>query len=155
MAIRWLRNRQRLTGKNGFLSLGEAASKFGRGGRSLATLQKYDAPPESVTTADALAAYSLGVQHMVVKGDYAAGVPLFQRAIDLDPNFAMAYLRMGTSYFNLGLNTKAEDGCARPYQYRDRGSDREKFIASHSRFRRRQSRPVSNDLRNLGANLSA
>jgi serine/threonine protein kinase/tetratricopeptide (TPR) repeat protein len=116
-------------------SLGEAASKIRQKlGESLATLQKYDAPPESVTTAslDALAAYSLGVQHMVVKGDYAAGVPLFQRAIDLDPNFAMAYARMGTSYFNLGLNTKAEDSLRKAYQYRDRGSDREKFyVASH------------------------
>ena len=42
---------------------------------------------------------------MRLKADFAAAVPLFQRAIGLDPNFAMAYAGLGTSYFDLGEPT--------------------------------------------------
>jgi eukaryotic-like serine/threonine-protein kinase len=116
-------------------SLGDAASKMRQKlGESLSTVQKYDAPPDGVTTAslEALQAYSLGMQNMLVKGDYVAAVPLFQRATQLDPNFAMAYARMGTNYFNLGDQTRAEETIRKAYSLRDRGSDREKFyIDSH------------------------
>ena len=68
-------------------------------GESLVSVQKYDAPPESVTTPslEALKAYSFGYRAMVVKSDYVGAIPLFQRAISFDPKFAMAYARMGTS----------------------------------------------------------
>jgi serine/threonine protein kinase/tetratricopeptide (TPR) repeat protein len=116
-------------------SLGDAASKMRQKlGESLSTVQKYDAPPDSVTTAslEALQAYSLGMQNMLVKGDYVAAVPLFQRATQLDPNFAMAYARMGTNYFNLGDQTRAQEAIHKAYALRERGSDREKFyIDSH------------------------
>ena len=116
-------------------SLGEAASKLRQKlGESLSTVQKYDAPPDSVTTAslEALQAYGLGMQNMLVKGDYVAAVPLFQRATQIDPNFAMAYARMGTNYYNLGDQSRAEDAIRKAYALRDRGSDREKFyVASH------------------------
>ena len=46
---------------------------------------------------EALQAYSLGYQAQVVKRDPAAAIPLLQRAISLDPNFAMAYARLGTN----------------------------------------------------------
>ena len=60
-------------------------------GESLASVQKYDAPADNVTTPshEALQAYSLGYQTME-RTDYAAAIPLFQRATSLDPNFAMA-----------------------------------------------------------------
>ncbi len=116
-------------------SLGDAASKMRQKlGESLSTVQKYDAPPDGVTTAslEALQAYSLGMQNMLVKGDYVAAVPLFQRATQLDPNFAMAYARMGTNYFNLGDQTRAQEAIHKAYALRERGSDREKFyIDSH------------------------
>jgi serine/threonine protein kinase/Flp pilus assembly protein TadD len=116
-------------------SLGDAASTMRQKlGESLSTVQKYDAPPDGVTTAslEALQAYSLGMQNMLVKGDYVAAVPFFQRATQLDPNFAMAYARMGTNYFNLGDQTRAEESIRKSYTLRDRGSDREKFyIDSH------------------------
>ena len=116
-------------------SLGDAASKMRQKlGESLTTVKKYDAPPDSVTTAslDALAAYGLGVQNMLVKGDYAAAIPLFRRATELDPNFAMAYARMGTCYFNLALDVRAVESIRKAYEFRDRGSDREKFyVNSH------------------------
>jgi len=103
-------------------------------GESLASVQKYDAPPENVTTPslDALKAYSLGYQATVVKSDSSAAIPLFQQAITLDPNFAMAYARMGTSYFNLYQTVRATESLRRAYELREHLSERERlYIASH------------------------
>jgi len=116
-------------------ALGEAATKLREKlGESLASVQKFDAAPESVTTPslEALQAYSLGFQAMAVKNDSAAAVPLFQRAISLDPNFAMAYARLGTCYGNLSQASRASETQGRAYELRERVSEREKFyIASH------------------------
>jgi len=115
-------------------ALGKVASNIRRQlGETLASVQKYDAPPETVTTPslDALKAYSLGYQAMVVKSDYAAAVPLFERAIGLDPNFAMAYAGMGTSYFNLHETARATESLRRAYELREHLSERERlYIAS-------------------------
>src|SRR5713226_2047087 len=123
------------TGKEQVLkALGEATTKMREKlGESLASVQKYDTPPENVTTPslEALQAYSLGYQAME-RNDYAAAVPLFQRATSLDPNFAMAYARLGMSYIDLGENTRAVENIRKAYELRERVSDREKFyIASH------------------------
>ena len=78
-------------------ALGEAASKLrGELGESLATVQKFDVPLEQATTSslEALKAYSLGIKACDEKGA-AAALPYFQRAIELDPNFAMGYWRSG------------------------------------------------------------
>jgi serine/threonine protein kinase/tetratricopeptide (TPR) repeat protein len=116
-------------------ALGEAATKLREKlGESLASVQKYDAPAESVTTPsiEALQAYTFGVQAMGVKNDATAAVPFFQRAISLDPNFAMAYARLGTSYSNLGQTSRAAENQRKAYELRERVSEREKFyIASH------------------------
>jgi tetratricopeptide (TPR) repeat protein len=116
-------------------SLGDAATKMREKlGESLATLQKYDTPPDSVTTSslEALQAYSIGYQTMSVKGDFAAAIPFFQRATHLDPNFAMAYARLGTNYFNMNEEARAVENTRKAYELRDRGSEREKFyITSH------------------------
>ena len=103
-------------------------------GESLASVQKYDAPAENVTTPslEALKAYSLGYRAMIVQSDYAAAITLFQRAISLDPNFAMAHARMGTSYSNLNETVRAAESVRRAYELRERASEREKlYIASH------------------------
>jgi eukaryotic-like serine/threonine-protein kinase len=116
-------------------ALGEAAAKIREKlGESLASLQKFDVPAENVTTSslEALQAYSLGVQAQLVKGDYAAAVPLFQRAFSLDPNFAMAYARLGTVYFILGETSRATENTTKAYELREPVSEREKFyIISH------------------------
>jgi serine/threonine protein kinase/tetratricopeptide (TPR) repeat protein len=115
--------------------LGEVAAKMREKlGESLASVQKYDAPAENVTTPslEALQAYSLGVQALEVKNDRASAVSFFQRAISLDPNFAMAYARLGTSYRNLGQIARGADSTRKAYELRERVSEREKFyIASH------------------------
>jgi serine/threonine protein kinase len=116
-------------------ALGAAATKIRQKlGESLASVKKYDAPAESVTTAslEALQAYTLGVQAIVVKIDEAAAVPLFQRAISLDPNFAMAYARLGNSYYSLLQPSRAAENLRKAYELRNRVSEREKFyIDSH------------------------
>jgi eukaryotic-like serine/threonine-protein kinase len=116
-------------------ALGDAATKMRvRLGESLATLQKYDAPPDNVTTGslEALQAYSLGYQTMTIKADFSAAVPFFQRAISLDPNFAMAYARLATNYFNLGEDARAVENIGKAYELRERVSQREKlYIVSH------------------------
>ena len=111
-------------------ALGEAATKLREKlGESLASLQKYDAPADGVTTPslEALQAYTLGVQALTVKNDAAAAIPFFQRAISLDPNFAMAYARLGTSYSNLSQPSRAAENQRKAYELRERVSEREKF----------------------------
>jgi tetratricopeptide (TPR) repeat protein len=67
-----------------------------------------------------------------VKRDYAAAIPLLQRAVSLDPNFAMAYARLGTNYSNLGESARAAENIRKAYELRERVSEREKFyIVSH------------------------
>jgi hypothetical protein len=79
-------------------ALGNAATKLREKlGESLASVQKYDAPLENVTTPslEALRAYSLGNEAYHAKNDGHAAISFYQRAVSLDPNFAMAYAQMG------------------------------------------------------------
>jgi eukaryotic-like serine/threonine-protein kinase len=114
-------------------ALGQAASSLRRKlGESLASIQKYDALPEDVTTPslEALQAYSLGIKAFDVTNDLVAAVPFFQRASTLDPNFAMAYLRMAECYQPQGEMAVAAEYARKAYQLRDRTSDREKLHIS-------------------------
>jgi eukaryotic-like serine/threonine-protein kinase len=116
-------------------ALGEAATKLREKlGESLASVQKYDAPAESVTTPslEALQAYTLGYQAQVVKNDLPSAIQFFLRAISLDPNFAMAYARLGTCYRNLSQGERALENTRKAYELRERVSERERFyIDSH------------------------
>ena len=89
-------------------------------GESLSTIEKFDTPIEQATTPslEALQAYSLGRRMMVITGDYLAAVPLFQRAIAADPNFAMAYAALGTAYNNLGESTLAAENSKHSFDLR-------------------------------------
>jgi eukaryotic-like serine/threonine-protein kinase len=92
-------------------ALGKTASEIrNKLGESLSTVQKFHTPIEQATTPslEALQAFSLGWK-TISGGDNAAAVPLFERAIKLDPNFAMAYAIRGIGYANLGESTLA--GC--------------------------------------------
>jgi serine/threonine protein kinase/tetratricopeptide (TPR) repeat protein len=115
-------------------ALGGASTKMReRLGESLASVQKYDAPPESVTTGslEALQAYTLAFDR-TTKDDLQGAIGLFQRAVNLDPNFAMAYARMGTTYANLGQIALAAESTRKAYDLRDRVSEWEKlYITSH------------------------
>lgn len=102
-------------------------------GESLASIQKFNTPLEEVTTPslEALQAYTLGWQANL-NGDESAAVGSFQRAISLDPNFAMAYAALGTAYGGIGESQLAVENMRKAYDQRDRVSEREKFyISSH------------------------
>jgi predicted Ser/Thr protein kinase/Flp pilus assembly protein TadD len=126
----------RATGKEQVLpAMDNVAAKLRQKlGESLSTVQKFDTPIEQATTPslEALQAYSLGWQTQTGKGDDAAAALLYQRAIRLDQNFAMAYASLGTSYNNLGEMSAAAESIRKAYELRDRVSEREKFyIESH------------------------
>jgi len=122
--------------KNGVLeSLGKAELDLRQKlGESLSTAQQFDTPLEQATTPslEALQSYTFGRRQMVPKGDNFAAVPLFKRAIQLDPNFAMAYAALGTTYFDLGEHKSGADNTRKAYDLRDRLSPRERFyIEAH------------------------
>jgi tetratricopeptide (TPR) repeat protein len=119
------------TGKEHVLSaLGQAATKLRkRLGESLASVQKYDALPEDTTTSslEALQAYALGNRATDVDNDYLAAISFFQRAVALDPSFAMAYLMLGESYQPQGELTLAAEYTRKAYDLRERTSDHERL----------------------------
>jgi eukaryotic-like serine/threonine-protein kinase len=116
-------------------ALGDAAAQIRTSlGESLNSVQTFNTPLEQVTTAslEALQAYSLGRRMSMEKGENAAAVPLFQRAIQLDPDFATAYSSLGNTYMNLGEALLAAENARKAYELRERVSTREKFyIESH------------------------
>jgi eukaryotic-like serine/threonine-protein kinase len=112
--------------------LGEAASKLrGELGESLATLQKFDVPLAEATTSsfDALKAYSAGRNILLRQGDLAA-IPFYQRAIELDPNFAMAYAALGAAYENISKPETGDTYFRKAFELRDHTSEWERFQLS-------------------------
>ena len=109
--------------------LGEAASKLrGELGESLATVQKFDVPLAQATTSslEALKQLSLGGKTANDKG-YRAGLPYYQRAIELDPNFAYAYYGLGILYGGSGEPGRASENYEKAFQLRQHTSEREKL----------------------------
>jgi len=94
-------------------------------GESLTTIQKYDKPLEQVTTSslEALKFYSEGAKPQ----DLATAITYYKRAVELDPNFATAWLGLGLAYGNLGESGTSNEFLAKAYSLRDRVSDRERF----------------------------
>ena len=117
-------------------SLGEAASKLrGELGESLASVQKFDTPlaQETTPSLEALKAMTMGQKAEHDKGSLAA-LPFFQRAIELDPNFASAIEGVGIMYSNLGQTARSNEYLAKAYTLRDRASEREKLHITSSYF---------------------
>jgi tetratricopeptide (TPR) repeat protein len=111
-------------------ALGEAAAKIRRSlGESLATVEKFDVPLEQATTSslEALREYSLQYRAMREKGS-ADALPHGLRAIQFDPNFALAYWAVGGNYSSLYEVGKASEYFAKAFQLRDRTSQREKLL---------------------------
>ena len=118
-------------------ALGEAASKLrGELGESLATVQKFDVPLAQATTSslEALKAYSLGRKAFNEKGP-AAALPYDQRAIELDPNFAMGYWVVGDDYISLGELGRASEYLTKAFQLREHASEREKLAITADYYR--------------------
>ena len=110
-----------------------ASSLRGKLGESIGSVQKFATPLEAATTSslEALQAFSLGqAEHQ--KFDDLAAIPHLKRAIELDPNFAMALATLGVACNNEGDTRSAVGYIQRAFDVRDRASEREKFyISSH------------------------
>ena len=97
-------------------------------GESLASIQKFNTPIDKATTSslEALKTFTLAQQTHLNQGDSQA-IPLYKQAIEMDPNFAMAYAKLGTSYSNLGQLTLASENYQKAFNLRNRVSEHEKF----------------------------
>jgi serine/threonine protein kinase/tetratricopeptide (TPR) repeat protein len=118
-------------------TLGQAASKLrGELGESLATVQKLDVPLEQATTSslEALQAYSHSQRVQNEKG-YAAALPYDHRAIQLDPNFALGYVAVGTDYYSLSEVGRASEYFTKAFQLREHASEREKLAIAAAYYR--------------------
>jgi serine/threonine protein kinase/Flp pilus assembly protein TadD len=117
-------------------ALGSAASRLREKlGESLNDIKKFDVPIEKVTTSslEALRQYSVGVeQHS--KLDYKNAIPLYQRAIESDPNFAIAHARLANCYNNTNQFEAARAEFTKAYELVDRVSEREKFLIRSSYY---------------------
>ncbi len=131
---------QQAKGKDAVLNaLGSAATSLrGKLGESLASVQKFDKPLDEATTSslEALQAFTLGdAQHN--KLEDIASMPFYQRAIELDPNFALAHLRLGVVAGNTGQSALTAKEVQKAFELRDRTSEYERlYITAYYYFDR-------------------
>jgi tetratricopeptide (TPR) repeat protein len=97
-------------------------------GESLTTVQKFDVPLQQATTSslEALRAYSLGRKEAGAQGPRVA-LPYDQRAIQIDPNFAMGHFAVGYDYFILGEVGRASEYFSKAFELSSQVSEREKL----------------------------
>ena len=116
-------------------AIGGAASQLRRQlGESVASIEKFDRPLEEATTSslEALRLYSQG-RELGLRGKHTDAIPFLKKAVEVDPNFAMAYTVMSLSY----SNEPGPDGGAgraaavRAYELRDRVTDRERYALTY------------------------
>jgi serine/threonine protein kinase/tetratricopeptide (TPR) repeat protein len=115
-------------------SLDKAASDLRQKmGESLASVQQFAKPLDEATTSslEALQAFSLGNdEHQKMQDD--AAIPSLKKAVELDPNFAMAWATLGVAFNNMGRGAEAAQAVRKAYDLRDRTSEREKlYIQAH------------------------
>ncbi len=94
------------------------------------SLARFNPPLEQAlsTSLDALQVAAQGGK-LYLAGDAAGALKLFQRAVELDPNFAIAYGRMGAAYLFLGNTELSEASYTRAYQLRDRLTEKDRLGA--------------------------
>jgi hypothetical protein len=110
-------------------ALGTVTSSFREElGESLSSVQRYDQRIEQATTTslEALKAYSQGILTRRTQGD-APAVPFFRRAVEVDPEFALAHARLGTVLSNMGQREEGAAETRRAYELREKVSDRERW----------------------------
>ena len=110
-------------------ALSQIASRFRtRVGESLATIERHSMPLAEATTPslEAWKAFSTA-SRVYYSSDAAAALPLFERAVAIDPDFAIAHARLGIHYSNVGEWTLARQSTLKAYRLRDRASDVERF----------------------------
>jgi DNA-binding winged helix-turn-helix (wHTH) protein/Tfp pilus assembly protein PilF len=124
------REQAQATGKEEVLNaLDQAASTVRRKlGESLASIERFDTPLEQATTSSlaALQAYSRG-EASTLRGEHLEALRFYLQAIELDPNFAMAYRSAGMRYWNVGEIAKARQYTKKAMNLLERVSEREKL----------------------------
>jgi serine/threonine protein kinase/Flp pilus assembly protein TadD len=113
-------------------ALGSAATKLReRLGESLRMVEKFDAPIEQATTSslEALKAFSLGNEQQN-RSKYLEAIPFYKRAIELDPDFALAYTRLAVAYDNSRQPELAAEYATKAFELRERVSERERHFIS-------------------------
>jgi tetratricopeptide (TPR) repeat protein/predicted Ser/Thr protein kinase len=114
-------------------AVGKVASSLrARLGESLASVRKFDAPVEATTSSlEALKAFSLGEAERD-RGNELGAIPLYKHALELDPNFAVAYARVGQAYMNVGEVASGIENTKRAFERRERASELERlYITTH------------------------
>jgi eukaryotic-like serine/threonine-protein kinase len=111
-------------------------------GESLPSVEKYDAPIQA-TTASLEALQSMSMAARVGAQNDAAGIPFVQRALEYDPNFALAYASLARHYQNLDQPQLALENASKAYRLRGSASEREQFEIAATYFR------ATGDLENL------
>jgi len=117
--------------------LGDAAARLrGELGESLATVQKFDVPLSQATTSslEALKAFSLGVRAGMRKST-TQSIAYYQRAVELDPNFAAAYRGLANSYASLAELGRASEYQGKAFEFRSHSSEREKLAIAADYYR--------------------
>jgi eukaryotic-like serine/threonine-protein kinase len=114
-----------------------AVSLRGKLGESLSSVQKYATPLEEASTPslEALKAYSLGRKARFAKGNTAA-LPFYERAVTIDPSFAMPYRDLAAAYGNLNQAGRGAENARKAYELRDKVSERERFSIDAMYYRR-------------------
>jgi eukaryotic-like serine/threonine-protein kinase len=124
------RQQAQADGKNGVLDALHTASDALRKqlGESLASIQKLDVPRNEATTSslEAFQAYAMG-QAQVAQANFAQSIGFYKRAVELDPNFAMAYAALGAAYVTLGNETQGNAAITRAFELSSRVSERERL----------------------------
>jgi DNA-binding winged helix-turn-helix (wHTH) protein/tetratricopeptide (TPR) repeat protein len=130
---------ERAADKQGVLTAVDEAAKQLRNklGESLGSIDKYAVPLQEATTPslDALRAYSMGWKTRMTNGSRAA-IPFYQRAVEIDPNFAIAYNQLAIASQNVNDFQREEEYTRKAYQLRDRASERERFAIQANYYRR-------------------
>jgi serine/threonine protein kinase/tetratricopeptide (TPR) repeat protein len=111
-------------------SLNQIGRKFRtRVGESLATVEKYSTPLDEARTPslEAAKAYSTGKKVNITAGS-AASIPFYRRAVEIDPQFAMAYATLGIAYSDIRESLLSAESATRAWQLRERATNREKFF---------------------------
>jgi serine/threonine protein kinase/tetratricopeptide (TPR) repeat protein len=111
-------------------SLSQIARAFrARAGESLATVERHSTPLVEATTAslEALKAYSTA-RKVAFSGDRSGAIALMRRAVEIDPQFALAHAYLGFNYSNIGQSELAAEHATRAWRLRERVSDRERFF---------------------------
>ena len=109
---------------------GAASEVRGKVGESMASLEKYDFPVDTTTNSlEALKAFSLGLKALRERGE-GESIPFFRQAVQIDPEFALAYATLGRAYEDVGEDQEAAEDFGKAFKLRDRLSERERYYVT-------------------------